>query len=122
MTSLPKAGQEQPSLQVLLRKSSNTARQTAMNRSTSAYAVQAVGSKGHKDPASMSAPTASASPVMADNAGNMHNSLQTLPTTDTTASVSSVEHEQAALAAVIPGQVDAQEHRSDCPLAASNRH
>lgn len=116
MTSLPSAGQEQPSLRVLQRKSSNIARQTAAHRSTSAYAVPAVGSKVVKDPASASASPAGVSPVMADTAGNVHGSLQTQPAADTTANVSSVEAAHIALTASIPGQVDTQEHRSTAHL------
>lgn len=106
--------QEQPSFGVLQRKSSNIARQTAANRSTSAYAVSAVGSKGHKQPANVSPlPSAGVSPVMADTAGKVHASLGTQPISDTTENVLSVEDDRAALTASIPGQVEAQEHRSD---------
>lgn len=100
--------QEQPSFGVLQRKSSNIARQTAANRSTSAYAVPAVGSKGHKQPP----PSAGVRPAVADTAGKVHDSLETQTLSDTTENVSSVEEDCAALTASIPGQVEAQEHRS----------
>lgn len=115
MTSPPSTGQAQPSLRVLQRKSSNIARQTAASRSASAYSVPAVGSKVHKDPASVSAAPASVSPTMADTAGNVHLSPQTQPASDTAANKSLAEDGYAALAASIPGQVDSQEHRCDLP-------
>ena len=105
--------QEQPKFGVLQRKSSNIARQTAANRSSSAYAVPAVGSKGHKQPANVSpVPPAAVSPVMADMAGKVHDSLETQPISDLTENVLSVEDDRAALTASIPGQVEALEHRS----------
>lgn len=122
MTSLSSAGQGQPNLRVLQHKSPNVARQTAANRSTSAYAVPAVGSKVHKDSASMSAPAASVSPVMPDTADNVYDSTQTQKTSDTTVDVLSVGDEHAALIASIPGQVDVQEHRSDCLLPVASSH
>lgn len=122
MTSLPNTDQEQPSFGVLQRKSSNIARQTAANRSNSAYAVPAVGSKGHKQPASASPlPSAGVSPGMVETAGEARDSLETQPISDTTENVLSVEDDRAALTASIPGQVEAQEHRSAYFVAAAKQ-
>lgn len=122
MTTLPSAGQEQPSLRVLQRKSSNIARQTAAHRSTSAYAVAAVGSKVHRDPASASSPPPAVNPVMAETAGNVHSALLTQPPSDASANVSSVEAAHTALTASIPGQVDTQERRLTAHLLPANSH
>lgn len=104
--------QEKPSLRVLQRKSSNIARQAAANRSTSAYAAPAVGSKVISNPALTTAPPYSMSAVTSGTACNVHDCLDTQPTSDATATVPSLEDEHAALTVSIPGQVDAQEHRS----------
>ena len=90
--------------------------QTAGNNSTSAYAAPAVANKVQIDSANTTGPPDDVSAVLSGTGCDVHDSQSTEPVPGTSAPVAALKDEHAALTPSIPGQVDAQEHRSDSSL------
>lgn len=114
MNSMSSAGQQQPRLLDLQHNSPIILLQTAADNSASAYAAPAVANKIHGDSANTTGPPGNMSAVLSDTGCDVLESLNTEPVPDASAHVVSLKDGHAALTASIPGQVDAQEHRSDC--------
>lgn len=118
MNSASSVEQQQPRLLDLQHNLPNILLQAAAENSSSAYAAPAVANKIHS--ANTTGPHDNMSAVMSDTGCDVLDSLNTEPVPDASARVVSLKDEHAALAASIPGQVDAQEHRSHRSLTLAN--